>query len=245
MGLGWQLLASDFWRLWVVGFVFVLVTWAANMVGQQGAVPVTILVTPPLLAGMYYVIAQRVDGGEAEVGALFRGFKDRFAESVVAYLPVSLGSLVLIVAIVVSAWLLTVLIAMLAAAAEGDDAAVGLAVVAGGLVLAVVEGCLLIALALLHFFFTFMPAVVWDHPGAGWEAAKAAVRLVRDHVISVLGFAVLFGLADFAAIVVGVLTCGLGLVFLAPAIEVWRYATLVYLYRSWTGREAGAAAVTV
>jgi uncharacterized membrane protein len=108
----------------------------------------------------------------------------------------------------------------------------------------VVEGCLLVALALLHLFFTFMPAAVWDHPGAGWDAAKTAVRLVRAHLISVLAFALLFGLAGVGAVVVGLLTCGLGLIFLLPAIEVWRYATLVYLYRSWTGREGDAAAGT-
>ena len=239
MGLGWRLLMSDFWRLWLVGLVLLMVAWAAGMFG----LPAAILVTPPLLAGLFHVVARRMDGGPAEVAALFSGFKERFAESVVAYLPVSLGSVVFGVLIGLSAWLLIMLCVGLAAAAEGDEAAVLLAVVAGVLVFLVIEGVLIIGLSVLILFFYFAPAAVWDHPGQGWEAAKASARLVRDHVVSMLGVLVLFGLVGSAAQIVGLLACGVGWIFTTPAVTVWFYATLLYLYRSWTAEDGGATAV--
>jgi len=234
MSLGWRLLMSDFWRLWLVGLVLLMVAWAAGMFG----LPAAILVTPPLMAGLFYVVARRMDGGPAEVGDLFRGFKERFAESIVAYLPVSLGSVVFGVIMGLSTWLLIMLCFGLAAAAEGDDAAVALAVVAGILVFLVLEGILVIGLSLLVLFFYFAPAAVWDHPGEGWEAAKASARLVRDHIGSMLGFVVLFGVIGLAAHLAGLLACGVGWLFTTPAVTIWAYATLLYLYRSWTGQAA-------
>ncbi len=238
MGLGWRLLMSDFWRLWLVGLVLLMVAWAAGMFG----LPAAILVTPPLLAGLFHVVARRMDGGPAEVADLFRGFKERFAESVVAYLPVSLGSVVLGVLIGLSVWLL-IMLCVGVAAAEGDDGAVLLAIVAAVFVFLVIEAVLVIGLSLLVLFFYFAPAAVWDHPGQGWEAAKASARLVRNHFGTMLGVFVLFWLVGCAAQIVGLLACGVGWIFTTPAVTVWLYATLLYLYRSWTAEDRGATAV--
>jgi hypothetical protein len=235
MGLGWRLLMSDFWRLWLVALVLMLVAWAVGTFG----LPAAILVTPPLMAGLFYVLARRMDGGPVQVGDLFRGFKERFGESVVAYLPVSLGSVAFGVLIGLSAWLLIMLCAGLAAAAEGDDLAVGLAVATGVLMFLVFECVLIVALGVLILFFYFAPAAVWDHPGAGWEAAKTSARLVRDHFGSMLGFLVLFALISAAANILGMMACCVGWLVTMPAVTVWAYATLLYLYRSWTGRPVG------
>jgi len=239
MGLGWRLLMSDFWRLWLVGLVLMLVGSAAGTFG----LPAAILVTPPLMAGLFFVLGRRMDGGPARVGDLFRGFKERFAESVVGYLPVSLGSVAFGAIIGLSIWLLMMLCAGLAAAAEGDDVAVGLAVATGVLVFLVIEGVLILGLSVLVLFFYFVPAAVWDHPGEGWEAAKASARLVRDHFVSMVGFLVLFGLISMAATIVGMLACCVGWLVTMPVVAVWAYGSLLYLYRSWTGRAGGTSAV--
>ena len=238
MGLGWRLLVSDFWRLWLVGLVMMLVASAAGIFG----LPAAILVTPPLMAGFFYILGRRMDGGPAQVGDLFRGFKERFGESVVGYLPVSLGSVVFGVVIGLATWLLMMVCFGVAAAAEGEDVVVGLTIAAGIVVFLAIEFFLLTALALLVLFFYFVPAAVWDHPGAGWEAAKASARLVRDHFVSMLGFLLLFCLVATAANIVGMLACCVGWLFTTPAVTVWAYATLLYLYRSWTGQESAAAA---
>ena len=35
---------------------------------------------------------------------------------------------------------------------------------------------------------------------------------------------------------IGLITCCIGFFFTVPLLLVWQYATMVYLYRSWTGR---------
>jgi len=226
-------MARDFWRLWAVALVMMLVLMAAGTFG----LPAAILVTPPMMAGMFSVVRRRMEGGRAEVGDLFAGFKERFGESVVGYLPVSLGSMVIGGLLGVLSWVLMMMVFVAgAAAAEENEAAAGGVLLLGVLMFLGVLVCLGVGLALLRLFFLFVPAAVWDHPGEGWEAAKASARLVRDHVVSMLGFLVLFWLIGSAASLVGLLACCVGWVFTIPAVTVWFYATLLYLYRSWTGQ---------
>ncbi len=239
MGLGWRLMASDFWRLWAVALVMMLIMMGAGAFG----LPAAVLVSPPMMAGMYYVVARRMEGGRAEVGDLFAGFKERFGESVVGYLPVSLGSMVIGGLLGVLGWVLMMMVFVGGAAAEENEAAAAGIVLAGGLAFLAVMGCLLVGLALLTLFFLLVPAAVWDHPGEGWKAAKASARLVRDHFVSMLGVLVLFWLIGSAANLVGMLACCVGWIFTVPAVTVWFYATLAYLYRSWTGQAVAAPAV--
>jgi hypothetical protein len=237
MSLGWRLLVSDFWRLWLVGLVLLAVLMGAGMFG----LPAGILITPPMMAGLLYVLRRRMDGGPAAVGDLFAGFKQRFGESVVGYLPVSLGSVVIATAFVLALWLLIGVCILIVAAAEGDEGVAVVTVACGILVFLALEFCLLAAMTLLALFFYLVPAAVWDHPGSGWEAAKASARLVWDHFGSMLGFVVLFALVSSAANVLGMLACCVGWVFTTPAVIVWFYATLLYMYRSWTGQKGGTA----
>jgi len=230
-GLGWRLLMSDFWRLWLAALVM---TAVASAVGCFG-LPAAILVQPPLAAGLFYVIRRRIDGGRAKVGDLFAGFKERFGESVVGYLPVSLGSIVFGMVIGLATWLLMMACFGVAAAAEGDDEAVAVVAAAGVVTFLMIEFFLILALSIFCLFFFFVPLAVWDHPGSGWEAAKASARLVRDHFLSMLGLLALFWLISAAANLVGMLACCVGWIITVPAVMVWFYATLVYLYRSWTG----------
>jgi len=230
LGLGWRLMASDFWRLWLVALVLLLVVMGASVFGLPG----TILVAPPLMAGLFYVLRRRMDGQPAAVGDLFAGFKERFGESVIGYLPVSLGSLVFGVAIGLGTWLLMGVGFAVAAASEGDEGVVVITVVLGVVLFLGLYVCLIGALSLLVVFFYFVPAAVWDHPGSGWEAAKASIRLVRDHFLSMVGFLLVFGVVATAANIVGMLACCVGWIFTTPVVTVWFYATLLYLYRSWT-----------
>jgi len=239
LGLGWRLMASDFWRLWLVALVLMLVVMGASVFG----LPATILVVPPLVAGLFYVLGRRMDGHPTGVADLFTGFKKRFGESVIAYLPVSLGSIVFGVVFTLATWLLMGLCFAVAAAAEGEEAVVGVTVVVGILVGAGLYVCLIAGLSLLVVFFYFVPAAVWDYPGSGWEAAKASMGLVRDHFLSMLGLLVVFTVIGWAAGIVGMLLCCVGWLFTTPVITVWFYATLLYLYRSWTGNGGGTTAM--
>jgi len=232
IGMGWRLMMSDFWRLWVVAFVTTVVWMGASVFGMAA----TIVVLPPLLAGLYYAVARRIDGGPAEVADLFAGFKHRFGPSVVGMLPVTLGSVAIAVPIGLAMAALFVLGLGIVAAAEGQEEVVAVVVVVGILAFLVIEMVLIAALMVYALFFRFVPLAVWDHPESGWEAAKASARLVRDHFPPMVGFFLVFWLIAVAAQLIGLAACCVGVFFTGPVVTVWFVASLVYLYRSWTGR---------
>jgi hypothetical protein len=239
LGMGWRLMMSDFWGLWLPAFVLTLVLMAASNFGIIAAV----LVQPPLMVGLYWLVARKIDGAPVKIGDVFEGFQQRFGQSVVAWLPVSLVSLVFGVAIAV---LVVVLVmptmiggmAIAGAGGHGDEEAIAAVVllvlgilVGGGLLLVI-----FMALFIFCLFFTFALPAVWDHPESGWEAMRVSARLVRSRFWSVLGLAILLMLIGIAANLVGMVACCIGVFFTAPAAMVWQAAAILYLYRSWTGR---------
>ena len=232
VGMGWRLMMSDFWSLWVTAFVMLLIVMAAGMFG----VPAQILVAPPMMAGLFYVIAKRIDGGRAEVGDLFAGFKERFGPSVVGMLPVTAAGFVLGFLIVAALAVLFLVGGGIIAAAEGEEEVVAVVMIGGLVLFIIIELLLILAFCIFAVFFDFVPAAVWDHPESGWAAAKASMRLVRDHFLSMIGFILVFWAIGTAANFIGMMACCIGVFFTTPLLLVWQYATLVYLYRSWTGR---------
>jgi hypothetical protein len=232
LGMGWRLTMSDFWALWVPSFVVMLIMMGASNFGIVAAV----LVQPPLWVGLYWLVARKIDGAPVKLGDIFEGFQKRFGQSVVAWLPVSLVSVVFGLAIAA-----VVLVIMFGAAGiagashHGEEAAVAVAVIGivlgGGLLL-------LLGLALIIFcmFFNFVFPAVWDHPESGWEAMRVSARLVRGRFWSVLGLTILLFLIMLAADLVGMLACCIGIFFTGPVVMVWEAAAIIYLYRSWTGR---------
>ena len=65
MGQGWRLMREDFWSLWTITIVVMLIQ------GVSG--PAAVIVAPPLLAGFYYVLARRMTGHHVEVKERLRG----------------------------------------------------------------------------------------------------------------------------------------------------------------------------
>ena len=229
--MGWRLLMSDFWPIWVLG----LVAFAIQMgCGVAGAVPyiggcislaVGIFVQPPLFAGLVYAVARVIDGQKAEAGQVFEGFRQRYWQAVVAnLLPVAIG---FVFGLVVGGAIFVM--ALAAEGAHGDEEV--FAVIA--LLVAVPLG---IVFALIMLLFVFTMVAVWDHPESGWEAMKTSVRVVKEHYLSTLGAALLLGLVGFGAYVAGVIACCVGIFFTLPAVLVWSTATFIYLYRAWTGQ---------
>ena len=91
-------------------------------------------------------------------------------------------------------------------------------------------------LCLFQMFFVFAAIAVWQTPHHGWEAAKISMRLVLNHLGSMIGLLILGWLIMLAAEIVGALACLVGLFFTIPAVMVWLGATVVFLYRSWMGQ---------
>jgi hypothetical protein len=232
-GMGWRLLMSDFWSLWVPAFVVMLIIMGASNFGIVAAV----LVQPPLLAGLYWLVARKIDGAPFKLGGIFEGFQQRFGQSVLAMLPVSLASMVFGFALMVV--IMVIMFGVMAIAeggGHGDEGAIAAVVVLGILVGGVILFVLMAALIIFCLFFTFVFPAVWDHPESGWEALRVSARLVRSRFWSVLGLTILVLLITAAANLVGILACCIGIFFTSPVVMVWETAAIIYLYRSWTGR---------
>jgi uncharacterized membrane protein len=235
--MGWALATGDFWRLWAAALVVMVISGFAG--------PAVIVVGPPLAAGLFYVLGRRMDGHAVEIGKVFNGFSQRFTQSFVAGLvPYGAGLLAGLL------WLPVHLMLMFGtfgfAAASDGGAAHGR--VAPLVMLPMfcadfgVFGLLALASLVVRLFFIFAQCAVWDHPESGWAAAKASARLVRDNLGSAIGLVALFLLIGVAGSVAGMLACCIGVYFTMPIVELWYSATVLYLYRSWTGRAAGDAA---
>ena len=230
LGLGWRLLRADFWNLWLVGLVFYALVVASSGVPFGG-----VLAGPPLMAGLFYIITRRMDGRPVAVAEIFEGFRQRFGQSVVAMLPLMLagvaGGLV-----VVPMVLIGVLAGAAGGAAADNEEIFGLIFGGTMCLMYAVFLVLMVGVGVFGWFFTFAPLAVWSHPESGWEAAKGSMRLVWRNLWSVVGFHLLFWLIGCGGVLAGYLTCCVGFLFVAPALVIWYYASVAYLYRSWTGQ---------
>ena len=228
MGLGWNLLTSDFWPLWLAAFMVMLISGFAG--------PARIVVGPPLAAGLFYVIAWKMRGGKVDLGQVFQGFSQRFKQSFIAGLVPYGAQLAMLVI-----WL-----------------PIHLCVVFGGMGLSgmhhqggppepfIMMPLMLVDMAVafglsfgvlvVYMFFIFAQCEVWNSPESGWAAAKFSVRLVWNNLGSVLGLCVLFWLVYVAAGLLGMIGCCVGQLFTIPVAQLWFAATVLYLDRSWTGR---------
>jgi len=231
VGMGWRLMMGDFWHLWLVGLLAFIIE------GFSG--PAAIVVGPPVMAGLFYAIGRRASGASCEVTHLFEGFKRRFGQSILAMLPAYLGMFVALAIDLVVVFGLLGLFGVIGAVVAGEgngDQVAGAIFGTAFLVVMVVHVGLILAMNLWFLFFVFAPRAVWDHEESGWEAAWASLRLVKDHLWSMIGFFLLFAAIGLVAVFAGYITCCVGFLFFIPAITVWQYAALLYLYRSWTGQ---------
>jgi len=224
VGMGWRLLKSDFWRLWVLVLAMNLIVGAGAMVGQcLGIVPIigacfsclagiamSIFVQPALQAGLFYAIRQKIDGAEARLDNLLAAFRWRYWESVVGILPsFAIG--------------LAVVLVLILAGVVGYFGIMGLSgsdleevfsrwEVAPPYVLigvgALVILLLVLAAAVLQLFLIFVFLAVWDFPGRFWEPIATSIRVVRAHFLSVLGTGVLFLLIYIGAVMIALLPGG-------------------------------------
>jgi len=262
LGMGWRLLKGDFWRLWLVVFVMGLIQVGLGLVnsipylGTCTSLATTIFVQAPLTAGLFFAIRRRIDGAAAEVGNLFAGFRLRYWQSVVANLIMIGIMLGMMVAFGLVAGLIVGVGAAITHGFKDPEPPIFLIVALLILGLPALVAMIVVG---LHFLFTFL--AVWDYDHSGWDAVKASARTVWANLGSVVGLQLLFFLVWLVAMIplvafgvlfaigldshsdalaiaggAGLFVCVIGYVFLIPTIVVWYKATLIYLYRSWTGQ---------
>jgi hypothetical protein len=234
MGMGWRLLMSDFWMLWLLSLVLFAVLMGVGLVScclLCLAPLVAFFVQPPLEAGLFKALKGRIDGAAVNFNDLFAAFPECYWQAVLAGLPVILieGTMQLVE-------LPVRIVGQLAGPLSQElqwPAEVLIPVVIGG---AGVVLLFIVALLILRMFFAFTLLAVWDHKESGVEAIKVSMRLVKSHFWSIIGLNLLFAMIGIAALIVGLLACLVGMAITIPAVHMWHQTTLVYLYRSWTGQ---------
>jgi hypothetical protein len=234
MRMGWRLLMSDFWMLWLLALVLFAVLMGVGLVScclLCLAPLVAFFVQPPLEAGLFKALKGRIDGAAVNFNDLFAAFPECYWPAVLAGLPAMAidGAMQMVQ--------LPVRIAVQCAEPLSQElhwpAEMLIPVIIGtaGVVL-----LLIVALLIFRMFFAFSMLAIWDRKESGVEAIKLSMRLVKGHFWAVLGLSLLFVLIGFVATIVGALACLVGMLITIPAVTVWHRITLVYLYRSWTGQ---------
>jgi len=246
MRMGWRLMASDFGMLFVTGLVLALILLGLKFIPCLNYCEGIALVFlwGPFMAGWFFVIQQRADGGRTDLANLFRGFSERYWPSVVAALPVTLTGIVVgILAFAAQFGLqmgMPFLMEEMGMASRGGPPDEPLALFAAMVpfMLAVwgIHGLAALIVGIVNMFLMFAFLILWDPRHTGWEAAKASARLVRANLWKVLGFSVLFGLIWLVGWTVGLAVCCVGLLGTMPVFQIWHAGSILYLYRSWTGQ---------
>ncbi|MCX5654886.1 MAG: hypothetical protein NTY65_09595 [Planctomycetota bacterium] len=234
MRMGWRLLMSDFWMLWLLALVLFAVLMGVGLVScclLCLAPLVMFFVHPPLEAGLFKALKGRIDGDAVNFNDLFAAFPECYWQAVLAGLP----------AMAIDGAMQVVQFPVRIAFQFAEplsrelhypaEVLIPVIIGAGAVVLLI-----FVALLIFRLFFAFSMLAIWDRKESGIEAIKTSMRLVKDHFWSILGLSLLFVLIGIAAAIVGLLACLVGMAITIPAVRVWHQITLVYLYRSWTGQ---------
>ena len=249
LGMGWRVLAADFGWLFLAGLIVEAILLGLylipclNYLASVGQ----IFLYPPLMAGLFLVVRQRVDGSPARAGGVFQAFRHRYWESVVAGLPITLtalglGILFFVVQMVGQVGLMTFMETGMPAGPGGPAGSPDkvfaelfgrIGAMYGLMFLLLLARQFLKGLVVLVFVIGL--AAVWDYPKQGWAAARHAASLVREHLGVALAVGLVFaGLYLVASL--GWVFCCVGAFATYAIFDAWFAATMLFLYRSWTGQ---------
>jgi len=204
---GWQLFNKHMGLMIGAGAIFFGILTAAVLVGAviPGA---QILVQGPLVGGLILLILKLSREGHAEIGDLFLGFKNygwlllvTVVQGGILFASILPGLILLIIGIVT-------------VATEAKEFGIGLMVV-GGL--------LMFVLAMLATVLTnYALYLVAEKRGTFGEAFLAGFKGAKKNFWGIFAMMIVIGLASM----LGVITCGLGLLFTIP----WSLAVMVKAY---------------
>lgn len=207
MSDGWALFKEHMGLMIGAGAIFFGILMAAGLLGA--IIPAAqLLVQGPLMGGMILLTLKLSREGHAEIGDLFLGFKNYGW----LLLTTVVQGAVIFAAILPG--LILIVIGALTLAAENEGMGVGLFIAGGAIsfVMAMVVGVLI----------NYAVFLVADQRGTFGEAFLSAYQGTKKNFWRILGLMILFSLVT----VVGILPCGLGLLFTIP----WTFAVMTKVY---------------
>ena len=224
----WRLFQQQFSTLFGPTMMYVLIAFG---LGIFGALPYigplfslcSMVISGPLMAGLYVVYLRVIRGETPPLGSLFDGFRKMFghlflgnlAVGILASLPLLAGFIVLLFSVGLSA---------IMGLAKGSASWPAFAALAPGL------GLILLGLPVTVFLtvnWMFSLPLILDQRVGFWTAMKRSWRQVRRHWWSCLALLVVMAILNFA----GVLCCLVGLVVTIPIsmlVLMCAYETVIH-----------------
>ena len=222
LGRSWEIFKADAGTI-IGASILVFLCMAAG-----GAIPflgiiLQLVLTGPLMGGLWNFYAKKARGEQATIGDAFAGFGPKF-------LPLFLVQLVpLILSFVfVAIFFAGFLGVMIPGAAAGNSGA-GRAMAGVGLTVAIVVGGLFYLLMIfLQICWSFSVPLVIDKGMDFWPALELSRKMVMKHFWWTLLLMIVFGLVVFA----GALVCLIGMIVTGP----WAFGAVAQHYNRVFGR---------
>jgi uncharacterized membrane protein len=219
---GYQLLKENFSLLFVSTLVFGAIE---GLIAVLGIIPfvgpllsiVNLVISGPLIGGVFWVSLCAIRGEPAEVGDVFAGFRRCFGQLFLGRLVPALLAGLCVIPIIIAA--VVVLLPSMAHNQPPDPHKL--------LILIPVVLICLIPMVYLQTCWLFTLPLIIDKQMDFGAAMKASWKMVNKHWWQVFGLSILIGLVNL----VGALACLVGLLFTVPI----GFAALMYAYETIFG----------
>lgn len=217
----WNLIGPNYWLFFGISFVAILILIAVQLVPFVGGV-IMVLLTPPLMGGIYFVSLRAMRGEPIEFGMMFKGFE----KAGPLFLIGAISAAPTIIFTILDLFLRTsqVLVeAIMRNQGRSQFQATPEIAVAGGMIVLifVVIGVFLIISLLWTITFAFAVPIAMDQDVDALTAIKLSARSSWSNFGGVLVLLILTWLMQFG----GALLCCVGLFFVLPIVHVaWAFA---------------------
>lgn len=203
---GWELIKDDYWLIFGITLVGMLI---------GGLIPLGIGIGA-MFCGIYFVLFKKMNREKIEFGDLFKGFE--------YFLPGLIVTLVIIIPAVISMFfvygsIFAMIFAATASGGEPDEALIW-ALFGTIMIEAIVVSLLM---SCLHALVMFAYPLIIDKKLNGFDAFKLSAKAVWANLSGVVGII----LVEFAMGFVGYLALGFGLYFVLPIM----FAGVLVAYR--------------
>ena len=199
LSIGWRLTMDNI-GLFILTFIcLMLISMVAGLVPFG-----SVVISGPLMGGMYFIYLRRLRGEPAEIGQLFVGFNELFLPLFLVYIFISLAMLVVAIPMII-----TIIVAIFTGMVEASTTGVPiLALAIGGL------GSLLSMLLMMTLgtMLTFAIPLTMDRKMDAWEAFKATWSITKH----CWGQCLLMSFTMMAVNLAGMLALCLGMLVTAP-----------------------------
>jgi len=217
----WNLISPNYWLFFGISFVAVLILFAVQLVPFVGPV-IMVLLTPPLMGGVYYVALRAMRGESVDFGMMFKGFEKAGPLFLIGAISAAPTIIFTILDIFLRSTQVLMEAIMRNQGRNQFQAAPNIAVAGGVIVLvAVVVGVFVIISLLWSITFAFAVPIAMDQDVDALTAIKLSARSSWSNFGGVLVLMILAWLMSFG----GALLCCVGLFFVLPIVNVaWAFA---------------------